>query len=99
MRLDYQYDSRAKWLPAVQDTSTLQFDPENFTVSATNFASVRSGVDFGAWSVAGFIENLTDTHALTAYNYTIDPGTGNSRLLRDFSFRPRTIGFTFTYRN
>jgi iron complex outermembrane recepter protein len=99
VRLDYQYDSRAKWLPAVQDTSTLQFDPANFTVSATNFASVRSGVEFGAWSVAGFIENLTDTHALTAYNYTIDPGTGNSRLLRDFSFRPRTIGFTFTYRN
>jgi hypothetical protein len=33
------------------------------------------------------------------YNWSIDPGTGDSRLLREFTFRPRTFGVTFTYKH
>jgi hypothetical protein len=59
---------------------------------------LRGGMNFGELQVETFIDNLTDTHALTDYNFTIDPGTGNSRLMRDYTFRPRTFGVTLIYR-
>ena len=114
VRADYQYQGRAKWASARQDGdpttctgNTLQFDCADFALNATNFVTVRGGVAFGTWSIAAFIDNLTDTHALTSYNFTIDPGTvaapssanAASRLERDYTFRPRTFGFTLTYRN
>jgi iron complex outermembrane recepter protein len=98
VRVDYEYQGRAKWASARQDSNTLQYDPANFTLDATNFVTLRGGVAFGAWSVAAFIDNLTDARTLTSYNFTIDAGTGDSRLRRDFTFRPRTFGLTFNYR-
>jgi iron complex outermembrane receptor protein len=98
-RLDYQHQGAPKWVSARQDPNTLQFDPANFSLDATNFLTLRAGTTFGAWSIAAFIDNLTDTRTLTTYNFTIDPGTGDSRLRRDFTFRPRTFGLTFSYRN
>jgi hypothetical protein len=53
----------------------------------------------GDFSIEPFIDNLTDTHVPINYNWSIDPGTGDSRLLREFTFRPRTFGVTFTYRH
>jgi iron complex outermembrane receptor protein len=99
VRADYSYEGRAKWLGAGQDPNTLQFDPANYTVDATNFVTLRAGTTFGGWQVAAFIDNLTDTHTVTNYNFTIDPGTGDSRLERQFTFRPRTFGVNFTYRH
>jgi hypothetical protein len=32
------------------------------------------------------------------YTWSIDTGTGDSRL-REFTFRPRTFGVTFTYKH
>ena len=61
--------------------------------------TLRGGVKFGGWQISPFIDNLTNTHPVTNYNWTIDPGNGGSRLERDFTFRPRTYGITFTYRN
>jgi len=68
-------------------------------------------MQFGPWSLQGFIDNLTNTHDLTAYNYTIcsNPGAGPgiaclpntpgaSRLQRAFTFRPRTFGITVIFR-
>jgi iron complex outermembrane recepter protein len=78
---------------------TAQFDAANYFLSSTSFASLRAGTTIGAWSVAAFVDNLTDSHTGTNYNWTIDPGTGDSRLQRLFTFRPRTFGLTFTYRN
>ena len=99
IRLDDEYQSRAKWNAPQQDASTLQFDAANYRLSPTNFASARAGMSFGGWQVAAFVDNLTDNHVVTNYNWTIDPGDGNSRLERQFTFRPRTFGLTFTYRN
>jgi iron complex outermembrane recepter protein len=111
VRADYQYQGRSKWLSARQNGdqttctgNTLQFECANFTLPATNFVTVRGGVTFGPWSVAAFIDNLTDTHPLTSYNWTINPNPtpgpqADSRVRRDFTLRPRTIGLTFTYRN
>src|SRR3984885_9089627 len=98
VRADDEFEGRAKWAPPGQDPNTLQYDPANFTLASTNFLSLRAGMNFGELQVETFIDNLTDTHALTDYNFTIDPGTGNSRLMRDYTFRPRTFGVTFIYR-
>ncbi len=99
VRLDDEYQSRSKWLSPTQDPTTQQFDAANYTLSSTNFASARAGMNFGGWQAALFVDNLTDTHTVTNYNFTIDPGDGNSRLERQFTFRPRTVGLTITYRN
>ncbi|MEA3142036.1 MAG: hypothetical protein QOK23_4205 [Gammaproteobacteria bacterium] len=99
VRVDDEYQSRSQWSSPSQDASTLQFDAANYTLSPTNFASARAGMSFGGWQAALFVDNLTDTHTVTNYNFTIDPGDGNSRLERQFTFRPRTIGLTITYRN
>ena len=98
VRADDEFEGRAKWAPPGQDPNTLQYDPANFTLASTNFLSLRGGMNFGELQVETFIDNLTDTHALTDYNFTIDPGTGNSRLMRDYTFRPRTFGVTLIYR-
>jgi iron complex outermembrane receptor protein len=99
VRVDDEYQGRAKWPSPQQDPNTQQFDSANYVLSSTNFASARAGMTFGALQVAAFVDNLTDTHTVTNYNWTIDPGDGESRLQRQFTFRPRTIGLTFTYRH
>jgi len=99
LRMDYEYRGRARWVGASQDSSTLQYDSANFTLPDTNFFTLRGGVTLGEWQVAAFVDNLTDARMLTNYNFTINPGTGASRLERAQTFRPRTFGLTFTYRH
>jgi len=64
----------------------------------TTFTSLRGGMQFGPVSLAAFCDNLTNSHAITAYNWSINPGDGNSRLERQYTFRPRTIGITAIWR-
>jgi iron complex outermembrane recepter protein len=99
IRIDDEYQSRNKWPPAAQDPNTQQFDSAFYTLSSTNIASARAGINFGGWQAALFVDNLTDSHTVNAYNFSIDPGDGSSRLERQYTFRPRTIGLTITYRN
>jgi iron complex outermembrane receptor protein len=100
VRLDYEYEGAPKWPSPIEDPHSLQYDSANFALPATNFVSLRGGMSFGAWQVAAFIDNLTDAHTLTNYDFSIDSGLpGSTRLMRDYTFRPRTFGFTFTYRN
>jgi iron complex outermembrane receptor protein len=98
-RVDYEYQAHDKWLPPTQDPNTAQYDPANFTLPSTTFVSLRAGINVGDFSIEPFIDNLTDTHVPINYNWSIDPGTGDSRLLREFTFRPRTFGVTFTYKH
>ena len=100
VRVDDEYQSRPKWLGANQDPATLQYDSANYVLSSTNFASARGGMKVGDWQIEAFCDNLLDSHPVTNYEWSIDsqvPGT--SRLERDFTFRPRTIGLTFLYRS
>lgn len=99
VRVDDEYQARSKYHAATQDANTLQFDAADYTLSSTNFASARAGMTFGGWQASIFADNLFDSHTVTGYEFTIDPGDGNSRLERQFTFRPRTIGITVTYRN
>ena len=99
IRADYEYTGAPKWPSPIEDPNSLQYDSANFALSATNFVTVRAGLNLGAWQVALFVDNLTDSHTLTGYDWSIDNGAGASRLMRGYTFRPRTTGLTFTYRN
>jgi outer membrane receptor protein involved in Fe transport len=100
VRVDDEYQSRPKWAGAGQDPNTLQYDAANYFLPATNFASARGGMKFGDWQIEAFCDNLLDTHTVTNYEWSIDSGVpGTSRLERDFTFRPRTVGVTFIYRS
>jgi outer membrane receptor protein involved in Fe transport len=106
VRIDDEYEGRAKWVSPGQDGNpisgignTQQYDAANYILPSTNFASARAGTHIGGWEVAAFVDNLADSHTVTNYNWSIDPGDGESRLQRQFTFRPRTFGVTFTYRH
>ncbi|MDP8983827.1 MAG: TonB-dependent receptor, partial [Pseudomonadota bacterium] len=99
VRFDDQYQSRPKWRAPSQDANSLQYDSAYYILSPTNFASARAGVNFGKMQISAFCDNLFDTHTVTNYEWSIDPGDGNSRLQRQFTYRPRTVGLTFTYRD
>ena len=100
VRVDDEYQGAPKWSGASQDPGTLQFDSANYPLSSTNFASARGGMKFGDLQLEAFVDNLTDSHTITNYEWSIDPQVpGTSRLQRDFTFRPRTVGLTFIYRS
>jgi hypothetical protein len=99
VRFDDQYQSRPKWRAPSQDANSLQYDSAYYIFSPANLASARAGVNFGKMQISAFCDNLFDTHTVTNYEWSIDPGDGNSRLQRQFTYRPRTVGLTFTYRN
>ena len=98
VRVDSEYQGRGKWPGAGQDPNTLQYDSANYVLAGTTFTSMRAGMQFGPWSLAAFCDNLTNSHALTDFNWSIDPGDGSSRLERAYTFRPRTIGITAIFR-
>jgi iron complex outermembrane recepter protein len=104
IRGDYEYEGRAKWATAAQDPNSLQYDPANYTLPGTTFTSLRAGTTVGEWQLSAFVDNLTNTHALTDYDWTICPGSNctaasGTRLEREFTFRPRTIGITAIFRH
>ena len=98
MRVDYTYEARSKWLTAPQDPNTLQFDSANYVLPGTTLTNLRAGMQFGSVSLSAFVDNLTNSHAVTDYNWTIDPGTEDSRLQRQYALKPRTFGITAVYR-
>jgi iron complex outermembrane receptor protein len=109
-RIDYEYESRNAWQTPSEDPLTAQYSytqqpgglpiPTNYNPSSQTFVSLRAGSQFGKWNIAAFVDNVLDTHTTTNYNFTgLDPS--NSALLplyRNFTYRPRTIGVTGTYR-
>jgi outer membrane receptor protein involved in Fe transport len=100
VRVDDEYQGAPKWSGAIQDPGTLQYDSANYPLSSTNFASARGGMNFGDLQIEAFVDNLTDTHTVTNYEWSIDSGVpATSRLQREFTFRPRTFGLTFIYRS
>ncbi len=104
VRLDYEYSGAPKWLSAIQHRATGQFNAANYPLPATNFMTLRGGVTLGDWQVAAFVDNLTDTHVVTNYDFSIvsgdprDPVAAANTVQRNYTFRPRTFGLSFTYR-
>jgi hypothetical protein len=106
VRLDWEYTSRNPWLAPVQDPNSAQYNPNSYTLSSTTFASLRSGVSINNVQVAAFVDNLFDSRTTTNYaevqpdssNYNLDQSLPQSVQHNNFTFRPRTIGLTVTYR-
>ena len=108
VRLDWEYSSRNPWLAPVQDPNSSQFNPNAFTLPATSFTSMRAGVKLGNWQVSAFCDNLFDSHTLLNYaqvqidpfnpSYLANPNAPTSVQQNNFTYRPRTIGVTGTFR-
>ena len=107
VRLDDEYQGRPKWPSPQQDSNTQQYDPANYMLSSTNYVSMRAGLRFSAWRLEAFANNLTNTHTVTNYTWSIDPGLcttptpaceSATRLQSQWTFRPRTVGVTAVYR-
>ena len=98
VRFDYEHSGAPKWLSPSQDQLTAQFSATNYPLPATNFMTLRGGVTLGEWQVAAFVDNLTDSHVVTNYDFTISAGDPFDTTQRNYTFRPRTFGLTFTYR-
>ncbi len=108
VRFDDEYQGRAKWPSPSQDPNTQQFDAANYTLSSTNFMSMRAGMRFSAWRFEAFVNNLANSHTVTNYNWSIDPGICSTtptpacesatRLQTQWTFPPRTFGLTGIYR-
>jgi iron complex outermembrane receptor protein len=106
-RLDYQYESKSHFLTAAEDqgVSPTVFDRFAYTPPATTFVTMRAGTKIRGWNVSAFVDNVFDTHPL------LPPGGPNSHsdadptapagqgvLVRNYTFRPRTIGLTAIFR-
>jgi outer membrane receptor protein involved in Fe transport len=111
VRMDYEHETKNSRQTAAEDPNTLQYascttntggtQTCNYNPSSTTFVSVRAGTTIAGWNMSAFIDNLFDAHPTTEYNFQgTDPFAtpAPTALYRNFTFRPRTIGLTFTYR-
>ena len=108
VRADWEYTSRNTWLAPVQDPRSSQFDPNSYALPATSFTSLRAGVKLGNWQVSAFCDNLFNSQAVLNYaqvqidsfnpSYIANPLAPTSVQQNNFTYRPRTIGITGTFR-
>ena len=108
VRMDDEYTGANHWLTAQLDSASAQYDPAYYRLGSTNLLSMRGGMRFGDWRIEAFVNNLTDTHALTGEDWSIDPGAcapnntpaceRSTRLQDQYTFRPRTFGLTAIFR-
>jgi len=102
VRLDYTYESRNPWLAAVQDPGSSQYQPASYTLPATNFLTLRAGINIGELQISPFIDNVLNTHTVT--NFALgqldpyNPAGSPSQQQNAYTFRPFTVGLTATWR-
>jgi iron complex outermembrane receptor protein len=107
VRLDYQYESKSHIQTAAQDprVSPTVFDKFAYTPPPTTFVTLRTGAKIGRWDISAFVDNLLDAHPLlppggpnshSDADPTAPPGQGV--LVRNYSFRPRTVGLTAIFK-
>jgi iron complex outermembrane recepter protein len=107
VRFDDEFQGAPKWLSPQQDPTTQQYDPANYLLGSTSYMSMRAGMRFGEWRIEAFVNNLANSHTVTNYEWSIDPGLCSpptlacesaTRLQDQWTFPPRTIGVTGIYR-
>jgi outer membrane receptor protein involved in Fe transport len=107
VRADYEFTSRNPWLATVQNPVSSQYDPNTYSLSSTSFVQMRAGATLGSWTAALFCDNLLNSHTVTnyqlgvvdTYNPAVNAATEPSSIQQNqYTFRPRTIGLTATYR-
>ena len=104
VRGDWEYLAGDKWQHPSQDPRTASYDSTSLPTERQSFASLRAGTKVGNWGFQVFVDNLTDSHTTLNYNHqtnSTDATTGNllaSPAYRYISYRPRTFGLDFTFR-
>jgi len=94
VRLDYEYASKPDRLEPNQDPVTRSYDPALVSPPETNFFSMRLGTTWNSLSVALFADNLFDSSPRLSHSHS----DSETLLFTATTWRPRTIGITFTYR-
>ena len=101
--INYEFASKNTKPFASTDPRTVQYDAYLGPIPARTFVSARIGADFNKLAASFFVDNLLDSHTITNMANTPLDGTGPqppvSPLATYESFRPRTFGVSFTYRN
>ena len=111
IRLDYEWSSGEKWLPASRDSRTGQYDAGaanlpslTLPLFSQHLLSFRAGTTIQHAQVSVFADNLTNSRQLINSNHevmTSDPNTGvplASPLYRNISNRPLTFGLTVVFK-
>jgi iron complex outermembrane recepter protein len=111
VRLDYEWGSGEKWLPASRDSRTSQYDAGapnlpslTLPLFSTHFLSLRAGTQINHMQLSIFADNVTNSHTILNANHEVvtdDPTTGvplASPLYRNISYRPLTIGLTAVFK-
>jgi iron complex outermembrane recepter protein len=102
VRLDWEFEARNPWPSVLQDPRSSQYFPYTYTLASTTFTSMRAGITMGSWLITPFIDNLTNTHTVTNYAFSeldpYNPAGSPSPQQNQYTFRPRTIGITATWR-
>lgn len=105
VRVDWEYSARTSFLSPVQDPqATAQYNNGySYTLPATSFTSMRAGMNFGDFALSAFCDNLFDSRATINYAFAQldynNPAGPPSPQENRWSFRPRTVGLTLTYRH
>jgi outer membrane receptor protein involved in Fe transport len=96
--------------PGTTERPSAQYNPYIYPTPATTFASLRAGLTFGNLTVAAFVDNLFDKRTITNYqlgqsDFNIPTDDAGNFLYPQptpqqnaYTFRPRTIGITVTYK-
>jgi len=102
IRADWEYTSRNPWLAPVQDpNNSSQYEyGYSYTLPATSYTSLRSGIKLKGWDISAFCDNLFDKHPTVNYAQAqadgFNPAGPPTPQENDFTWRPRTFGITAT---
>ena len=91
---------------------TTSYNPDTYHIPTTRFVNARLGALFGGWDVSMFAKNLTNSQDVLGYlginlgRYGCSVATGAAcssyadynPTLRAYTYRPRELGLTATYR-
>lgn len=91
---------------------TTSYNPDTYHIPTTRFVNARLGAIFGGWDVSMFAKNLTNSQDVLGYlginlgRYGCSAATGAActtyadynPAIRAFTYRPRELGVTATYR-
>lgn len=103
-RVDWEYESRNPWLSAQQDPrndATYNYG-FTYTLPAKSCMSLRSAISVGEWQISAFVDNVLNKH--TVINYALGQPDGHNPVFpptpqqNAYTYRPRTMGITATWR-
>jgi iron complex outermembrane recepter protein len=94
IHLDYQLSTAQKSATQTQDPANVIYDPNIPLQPLTKSLSARAGVRVAGFDVSLFGNNLTNSHPLLYRSHDLV----SSPLYFDYTWRPRTVGITATYR-